>query len=69
MAWNMGNGGATAVWQTGTMRGDFELCGCALHLDFMKRKLNSFIWPYISIVAINGNDGQRCVAEVIACVE
>jgi len=70
MAQNGENGGATAViWKTGTMRGDFELNGCALHLHFMKCKLNSFEWPYISIVAVDGNGSPRCVAEGLACVE
>ena len=42
------SGAATMVlWQTGTMRGDFELYGCALHLDFMKRQLNSYEWRHI----------------------
>ncbi len=70
MAWNGENGGATAiVWQTVTMRIDFELYGCALHLDFMKRTANSFEWLYISIVVVDGNESPRCVAEGIACVE
>ncbi len=51
------------------MRGDFEFDGCALHLDFMNRKLNSFEWPYTSIVDVDGNGSPRCVAEGIACVE
>ncbi len=70
MARNGENRAATAVvWQTGTMRGDFELYGCALHVGFMKQKLNSFEWPYISIVACDSNGSPRCVAEGIACVE
>ena len=64
------SGAATMVlWQTGTMRGDFELYGCALHLDFMKRQLNSYEWPYISIVAMDSNGSPRVVAEGIACTE
>lgn len=63
-------GSATAViWQTGTMRADFELYGCALHIDFMKRKLNSYEWPYISLVVIDSNGSPLCAAEGIACVE
>ncbi len=61
MAKNGENGAATAVvWQTGTMRGDFELFGCALHVDFMKRKFYSVEWLYISIIACDANG--RCVA-------
>lgn len=64
------SGAATMVlWQTGTMRGDFELYGCALHLDFMKRQLNSYEWPYISIVAMDSNGSPRVMAEGIACTE
>ena len=63
-------GSATiVVWQTGTMRADFELYGCTLYLDFMKRKLNSYEWPYISIVAMDSNGSPRVVAEGIACTE
>ncbi len=70
MARNDENGAATAVvWQTGTMRGYFELYGCALHVDFIKQKLNSFEWPYISIVAVDANGSPRCVSEGIACVK
>ncbi len=57
------------MWQTGTMRADFEIYGCALHVDFMKQKTNSSEWLYISIVALDGNGSPRCVAEGIACVE
>ena len=63
-------GAATIVlWQTGTMRADFELYGCSLHLDFMKRKMNSYDWPYISVVAMDSNGSPRVVAEGIACTE
>ena len=65
-----GTGAATIVlWQTGTMRADFELYGCALHLDFMKRKMNSYDWPYISVVAMDSNGSPRVVLEGIACTE
>ena len=66
---NMSGAATMVLWQTGTMRGDFELYGCALHLDFMKRQLNSYEWPYISIVAMDSNGSPRVVAEGIACTE
>ncbi len=70
MARNGENGAATAiVWQTGTRRADFEIYGFALHVDFMKHKMNSFEWPYISNVAVDGNGSPRCTVEGIACVE
>ena len=70
MGRDSGTGAATIVlWQTGTMRADFELYGCALHLDFMKRKMNSYDWPYISVVAMDSNGSPRVVLEGIACTE
>lgn len=63
-------GAATmVVWQTGTMRADFELYGCALHLDFMKRKMNSYDWPYISVVGPDSAMSPRVFVEGIACTE
>ncbi len=38
-------------------------------MNFMKRKLNSFDWSYISIVAIDANGCPWCVAKGIACVK
>lgn len=57
------------LWQTGTMRADFELYGCALHVDFMKRRMNCYDWPYISLVVIDANGSPRVAAEGIACTE
>ena len=57
------------VWQTGTMRADFELYGCQLHLDFMMRKLNSYLWPHISIVVVDANGSPRCALEGLACTD
>ena len=44
------------------MRADFELYGCTLYIDFMKRQMNSYEWPYISIVAMDSNGSPRVVA-------
>ena len=57
------------VWQTGTNRADFELYGCQIHLDFMMRKMNSYLWPYISVVVVDANGSPRCALEGIACTE
>jgi hypothetical protein len=57
------------VWQTGTQRSDFATYGCQLHLDFMMRRLNSYAWPYISVVVIDANGSPRCALEGIACSE
>ena len=57
------------VWQTGTNRSDYYMYGCQLHLDFMMRKLNSYAWPYISVVVIDANGSPRCALEGIACSE
>lgn len=63
-------GAATAlVWQTGAMRADFELYGCALFCDSMKRKMNAYNWPYISCVVIDGSGSPRCAIEGICCSE
>ncbi len=43
IAWDVDSGcTAMNVWQTGTMRDDFEMYGCTLHLDFMKRQIKSY---------------------------
>ena len=57
------------IWQTGTMWADFELYGAGLHLDFMKRKMNSYNWPYVSIVVMDANGSPRVATEGIACTE
>ena len=53
----------------GTNRADFELYGCQIHLDFMMRKMNSYLWPYISVVVVDANGSPRCAIEGIACSE
>ncbi len=51
------------------MRGNFKLYGCAVHVDLEKKNLDSFEWPYISIVVVDGNGCPICVDDGIACVE
>ncbi len=38
---------------TATMRQNFELFGSYICLDFMKRALNSLLWPYVSVTMYN----------------
>ncbi len=38
---------------TATMRRNFELFGLYISLDFMKRALNSLLWPYVSVAMYN----------------
>ena len=64
------SGAATAVvWQTGVMRADFELYGSSLFVDMMKRIMNSYNWPYVSIVVIDANGQPRTAMEGITCTE
>lgn len=70
MTRNGTNGAVTiVVWQTRAMRGDFELHGFSLHLEFMKQKLNSFEWSYTSVVTVDANGSPRCVAEGISLLK
>lgn len=65
-----GNGNVVgAVWQTATMRSNFELFGDYVCLDSMQRKLNQLHWPYISLTMRNEME-QVCVgAEGIVASE
>ena len=57
------------VWKTGTNRADFELYGCQLHLDFMVRKINPYLCPYIFVVVVDANGSPRCALEGIPYTE
>jgi hypothetical protein len=41
------------VWQTATMRSNFERYGGYISFDTMKREINKWLWPYMSIVMYN----------------
>jgi len=57
------------VWQTATMRRNFELYGSYLSLDMMKRGINTLLWPY-SAVAMYDDNMNICIAcEGILCGE
>ena len=56
-----GNGEVVgAVWQTATMRDNFERFGGYSCLDVMKREINTLEWPYISLTMRNELE-QVCV--------
>jgi len=58
-----------AVWQTATMRDNFERFGGYLCLDVMKRGINKLLWPYLAVSMYNDLE-QVCVGcEAIVCSE
>ena len=57
------------MWQTATMRNNFELFGDVIGLDMMKRGLNKLLWPYAG-VAMYDDMQQLCLAcEGVLCGE
>ena len=58
-----------AVWQTATMRDNFERFGGHVCLDAMKRGINKLLWPCLA-VAMHNDLEQVCVGcEAIVCTE
>ena len=58
-----------AVWQTATMRDNFERFGGFICLDMMKRGINKLLWPYSAVSMYNDLE-QVCVGcEGIMCAE
>ena len=58
-----------AVWQTATMRDNFERFGGFICLDVMKRGINKLLWPYLAVAMYNDLE-QVCVGcEAIVCSE
>ena len=41
------------VWMTSVMKSNLYSCGCLISVDFMKRKTNVHLWPYIGPVVMN----------------
>ena len=41
------------IWQTATMRDNFERFGAFICLDMMKRGINKLLWPYVSVAMYN----------------
>lgn len=58
-----------AVWQTATMRGNFERFGDYICLDVMKRELNHLHWPYIAMSLRNELEKVCVCAEGIVAAE
>ena len=57
------------LWQTATMRRNFELFGDVIGLDMMKRGLNKLLWPYAGVAMYDENK-QLCLAcEGVLCGE
>ena len=57
------------MWQTATMRRNFELFGDFIGLDMMKRGLNKLLWPYAG-VAMYDEMRKLCIAcEGVLCGE
>jgi hypothetical protein len=57
------------VWQTATMRADWEDYGSVIFLDAMKRQLNSIYWPYIGPCILDGYRKVAVVCESICIAE
>ena len=58
-----------AVWQTATMRDNFERFGDYICLDVMKRELNHLHWPYIAMSLRNELEKVCVCAEGIVATE
>ncbi len=57
------------IWQTSTMRRNFELFGDFVGLDMMKRGINTLLWPYFSL-AMYDEMKKVCIGcEGILCGE
>ena len=57
------------LWMTATMRRNFELFGCYICMDMMKRGLNTLLWPYCAVTMFDETN-QMCLAcEGILCGE
>ena len=57
------------VWQTATMRANFEHFGSYISLDTMKRAINKWLWPYMSIAMYNETRNVCICCEAIMCGE
>ena len=57
------------LWQTATMRDNFERFGSMISIDATKREINTFNWPYISICMYNEMEKLCIGCEGIVCSE
>lgn len=57
------------VWQTATMRDNFDRFGGFFALDAMKRALNTLLWPYVALTMYNELEMICLGCEGIFCTE
>ena len=57
------------VWQTATMRFNFERFGSFISIDAMNREINMMEWPYISVTMYNELDKVCLGCEAIMTAE
>ena len=58
-----------AVWQTTTMRDNFECFGGFICLDVMKRGINKLLWLYTAVAMYNDLKQVSLGCEGILCAE
>ena len=58
-----------AVWQTATMRDNFERFGGFICLDVMKRGINKLLWPYSAVAMYNDLEQVCSGYELILVVD
>ena len=57
------------IWQTSTMKDNFDSFGGYLSIDAMKRGINKLLWPYMSITMYNEINCVCVACEAIMCSE
>ena len=57
------------IWQTSTMKDNFDRFGGFLSIDAMKRGINKLLWPYMSITMYNEINCVCVACEAITCTE
>ena len=64
------NGRCTGcIWQTSTMKDNFDRFGVFFSIDAMKRGINKLLWPYMSITMYNEINCVCVACEAIICSE
>ena len=57
------------IWQTSTMKDNFDRFGGFVSIDAMKRGINKLLWPYMSITMYNEINCVCVACEAIICSE
>ena len=57
------------IWQTSTMKDNFDRFGGFLCIDAMKHGINKLLWPYTSITMYNEINSVCVACEAIICSE